>query len=377
MKEEILVIGQLPPPYHGSTAMTEMFCNSLSMIGYSVNIVNKTFSKKMQDVERISIKKILIVPFIAGKILIKLIVKRPSTCFYLPSVKPPSLYVDWLFLGILHLFKSDIILYLHGKGYERIYRKEIKISQWLMEKIFSKCSGAFVLGNLLKDDFKRFIPVENMAVLPNCTTDSKYIKKYIESVDNKKIIKILFLSNLVITKGPMEFLKLAKQISKIDDNVKFFLAGSMSTETDLITNIKKFVIDNKLKHTVKILGGVYGEIKEKLFMESDIFIFPTYYDLETFGLVNIEAMRAGLPVISTNEGSIPEVVIDGLNGFIVDLKDPKALYKKTKNLIKDENLRIKMGKSSRAIFQERFTLSAYRQNLIKALCILKNRKVNY
>ena len=63
--------------------------------------------------------------------------------------------------------------------------------------------------------------------------------------------------------------------------------------------------------------------------------------------MNLEAMRAGLPVVSSNEGSIPEVVIDGINGYIVDPQNVEQLSDRVLKLVNDEELRIKMGKAGR------------------------------
>ncbi len=64
---------------------------------------------------------------------------------------------------------------------------------------------------------------------------------------------------------------------------------------------------NKLKANVEFLGGIYGNQKEALFQKSDIFVFPSHYPFEAFGLVNLEAMQVGIPVITTDIGALPEI----------------------------------------------------------------------
>ena len=72
-------------------------------------------------------------------------------------------------------------------------------------------------------------------------------------------------------------------------------------------------------------AGIHGKEKENLMVLSDIFVFPSYYERETFGIVNIEAMSWGLPVITSNEGAISEIVQDGITGFIVNPKSPEEI----------------------------------------------------
>ena len=64
------------------------------------------------------------------------------------------------------------------------------------------------------------------------------------------------------------------------------------------------------------MGRKYGEEKERLFRESDIFVFPTYYDIECFPLVLLEAMQYGLPCVNTDEGGIRDIVVND-SGFTV------------------------------------------------------------
>ena len=104
--------------------------------------------------------------------------------------------------------------------------------------------------------------------------------------------------------------------------------------------------------------------KIKFFRTSDIFVFPTYYERETFGIVNIEAMSWGLPVISSTEGAIPEIVQDGVTGFIVNPKSPEEIADKIMILINNSDLRIKMGMKGREVYKSKYTPESYATILI-------------
>ena len=115
-----------------------------------------------------------------------------------------------------------------------------------------------------------------------------------------------------------------------------------------LSEINEFIHNENLKDFITLTGSIYGKKKETLFTENDIFVFPTHDD--AFPLVILEAMRAGLPIVSSDEGSIPEVVIDGVSGFIIDPKDIDMLTDRVLKLIKDPRLRIKMGNAGREIY---------------------------
>ena len=365
MKHKLLIVGQLPPPVHGSNLMTELFYNSVKKIGYEVLIMQKTFSKRQEDVGSLSVLKILKVPIIITKLIYYLFKYKPDLCFYFISVKPPSFYLDAFFLLLIRLFGVKYVLYIHGKGLLDLdYRLGWAIGL-IVRKTISPSLGALVLGERLKLDVNKFIPNEHLFVLPNAITDVDREKLKI-SRHSQGAIKILFLSNLKPSKGPMEFLKMAKMIVDKREGVKFILAGPQRSKL-FQKKVEVYIRQEGLRDYIEMPGAIYGSEKEKLFRESDIFVFPTFYEHEAFPLVNIEAMRAGLPVVTSNEGSISEMIIDGLNGYIVDPKNVEQLTDRVLKLIEDPGLRSKMGKAGRSIYENSFTINAYEKKLEQGL----------
>jgi len=106
---------------------------------------------------------------------------------------------------------------------------------------------------------------------------------------------------------------------------------------------------------VRFEGTVYGEEKMRLLGSSDIFVFPTYYPFEGHPWVIVEAMAFGLPIISTDQGAIRESVIDGVNGFIIEKSNPTQIAEKIKILVQNAELRMKMGRESRLLYETHFT----------------------
>lgn len=92
-------------------------------------------------------------------------------------------------------------------------------------------------------------------------------------------------------------------------------------------------------------GKKYGEEKERIFSESDIFVFPTYYGNQSFPLVLLEAMQHGLPCVNTDEGGIMDIVIDGGTGYICPKRDSFSNADALFILLENSALRLKMAKS--------------------------------
>jgi glycosyltransferase involved in cell wall biosynthesis len=122
-----------------------------------------------------------------------------------------------------------------------------------------------------------------------------------------------------------------------------------------------------LQAFVEYQGKKYDKEKELAFLESDIFVLPTYYPCECFPLVNIEAMQYALPVISTREGGIPDVVVDGVNGFLIPNQNASTLAEKLEILIANSALRNAMGLAGKQLYEEKFTLQIFEHRLVEIL----------
>jgi glycosyltransferase involved in cell wall biosynthesis len=360
---EILIIGQLPPPVHGSNVMTELFMSSLRKQGYDAYIVEKTFSKRPDQVGKISILKFFKIPILIFRLIILLFKKPPDLCFFFISLGITSFLVDALLLIILRLFNVEYVLYIHGVGFEKLCANSGNIVNLMVRKTLSDALGALVLGDRLKPDIRRHIADERIFVLPNAIpsigTDGS-----IPLECAGKPIRILYLSNLRPEKGTMEFLLMSKQVVKEFPGVRFILAGP-STSERYSQEICAFIEREKLQDYFEIPGGIYGAEKDKFFKESDIFVFPSHN--EAFPLVIMEAMQWSLPVVVSTVGSIPEMVIDGSTGYLVDYTDVAQLTDRVLRLVKDRDLRIRMGNSGKERFEEFYSIPIYEKRLSTAV----------
>ena len=110
-------------------------------------------------------------------------------------------------------------------------------------------------------------------------------------------------------------------------------------------------------------GEIDGEKKLDAFRKSDIFVLPSY--IENSPISIIEAMRAGLPVISTTVGAIPEIILDNENGFIGAPGDTKKFTEKILLLAKNVHLRNSMAHKNLQIALNKIDPQSYSINLMK------------
>ncbi|HNS35466.1 MAG TPA: glycosyltransferase family 4 protein [Mesotoga sp.] len=355
--------------------MTELFVQSLRNLGHTVILVEKILSLHLDEVGKISVAKFFRIFAVALNLGRQILAGKPRLCFYFITATPIAFCIDAFFLLLIRALGIDYVLYFHGRGISELGTNSGILLRLIVNKTLSRAFGGIVLGEALKADINRFIPDEQILVLHNAIPDID-VQKYSTKPNSSGCIRILFLSNLVATKGPMEFVRMAAKIVQVCKNVRFTLAGRVISEA-FFKSIQEYIQNNHLANFFEIPGPLYGKEKEKSFRENDIFVFPTYYERECSPLVNIEAMQWGLPVISSPIGVIPEVVKNGVNGFIVDPKNLEELADKVLQLIKDNNLRKTMGESSRKLYENCHTISAYEAKLAQAVNFFNQSKTQH
>lgn len=116
--------------------------------------------------------------------------------------------------------------------------------------------------------------------------------------------------------------------------------------------LTNFIKEKELDNHFSIFG--FSKEVEKFFSIIDIFVLTT--KKESFGLVLLEAMAMNKPVIASNRGGPPEIIDDGVNGFLFDPENIEELVAQLAKLISDEELRISMGEKSIEIVKNKFDL---------------------
>lgn len=112
-------------------------------------------------------------------------------------------------------------------------------------------------------------------------------------------------------------------------------------------------------------GRQYGEDKERLLQQADVFVHPTLNDC--FPLVLLEAMQHGLPIISTPVGAIPDMVEEGVNGILVEPGDAIGLAEVMQGMIESLQEAERMGQEAQERFLSQYTVEQFEENLINLL----------
>lgn len=356
MKPKILFILHLPPPIHGAAMMGKYIQESeLVNSSFDCFCINLATAGSLSDIGHVSLEKLL--KYLLLLRYISHVVKeiRPELVYITPNAGGKAFFKDFIVVQMLKSMGCKIIAHYHNKGVSAYQSKWIY--NFLYKRFFSNLKVILLAENLYKD-IAKYVKREDVYICPNGIPSS--CKEEMEARRNNVIPHLLFLSNLLISKGVIVLLDALKILKEKEYT---FVCQFIGGETAEINAVQFFEEVNKreLSDLVTYVGRKVREEKEAFFRQADIFVFPTYY--ETFGLVNLEAMEYKLPVISTNEGGIPDIVKDGENGLICEKQNPVSLADCIAKLLDDEELRVKMGSAGHEKFCREFTLDKFENRM--------------
>jgi len=363
LKPKVLFILHLPPPVHGA-AMMGKFIEESTVINSSFNAdyINLSASNDIREVGKGGISKIFSTLTIMARVLKALLSKRYELCYMTLTAKGYGYYKDLMVVAILKIFRKKIIYHFHNKG---VATQEQNTIDNLLYRFTFKATKSILLSSLLYPDISRYVNREDVFFcangIPELETDAAIKKRY----NSLNTCNLLFLSNMVAEKGVLVLLNACKLLKENGTLFECHFVGAWADVSEDTFN--QYVSKNNLSDCIFTHGKKYDQDKLKFYRSADIFVFPTFYHNECFPLVLLEAMQFGLPLISTNEGGIADIISDGETGFIVAQNNSAELSDKLEYLIKNPELRLKMGVAGRKRFEKKFTLGHFENHLSEIL----------
>jgi glycosyltransferase involved in cell wall biosynthesis len=351
---KILLVGPLLPPIHGQSLAFTRFYESIvsdEKLCISTNMEHKsTFMKFIGTFKiffmifyRITFYKIDIIYFTCSR-------------SFLGSLK------DILLINLATLNNIKLVNHLHGSDfYDFLYSSPSWYKKILFNS-YAKVDTSIVLLDSMKKEFKDFKNMK-IEVVPNFY-DNELNEIINEKQKNK--INLLYLSNIIKSKGVFELIDAFEVLCKKYDIITLYIAGGfMADEYMSIEEVKQAFYDKiKGNDKIKYMGKVFGKEKVKLLQQSDIFLLPSYYKSEAFPISIIEAMRCENAIVTTSYKYLPEIV-HTQNGILVEIKSVSALVSGITRLLEDTKLLAQIQLFNKKEAQEKYSLDKYIDRLNK------------
>jgi glycosyltransferase involved in cell wall biosynthesis len=369
---KILFILHYPPPVHGSAVVGAIIKNSAVIRNrFDCRFVNLSLSESIDEIDKKSPGKV----FRYFKILLKtfnfLIFFRPDLCYITPSSKGPGFYKDSVVILLVKLLCRKVVYHFHNKG---VIHRQDKFFDDRLYRIVFRNAAVILLSDLLYSDVKKYVSPKKVFYcsngIPPLESHSGLSCSDNDIAHTNGSVKVLFLSNLIRTKGVITLIEACKILKSRKLNFRCIITGDNG---DLSKNhLQEIVNLEGLSGYISITGAIYGEEKNHLISSSDIMVHPTQNDC--LPLVLLEAMQHSLPIVTTFEGAIPDIIEDNISGFLVAKKNPAELAVRLEQLILNVDLRERMGRAGFNRYERMFTQNIFEDNLVAILEKIINRE---
>lgn len=367
-KKKVLVVGCTPPPYHGQAMMIKNLASG-DFEELKLYLVRMSFSSAMDEVGKFNFYKVIHMFEIVAKSFYYRIRYGIKTFYYSPggSTRAPILR-DIFILFFLRIFFKKSVFHFHSAG-TALLVKALPIPFKAMAKYVYQAPdvGIYLSSKNLDHDY---LKIPNVAIVPNGLEDEAINYLPINRQTNKAV-SILFVGIIKESKGVLILLEAIKLLKERGHSFTCKFMGAYDSE-EFKKTVNDFCQKHSLNTVAEFVGVKQGGEKWNFFREADLLCFPSFYQSESFGNVLVEAMMFELPVIATVWRGIPDIVNDNVTGLLVPTQDAFALADSIQKLIDDPSLRIRMGKSGRIKYLQKFSQPVFLRamgNLLKAIAV--------
>jgi len=373
MKIAIIVYKFLPEKIGGTEVATYYTAKYLSELGHEIHVITTSLDHKNSnnDDETFIIHR---VPTLGAEpvnaILFQMLVVKKIV-----SIKPDIIHVQNIALGlsawvVKKYFKTPYLVY--GRGSD-VY------GSWPLKKIISKvvlrtADAVVALSENMRREIKN-IEQRDVIIIPNGIELGRFqyeskdsIRKTLKFNDEDKII--IFVGNLRKVKGVEYLIESMKEITEKEKNAKLIILGDGEERSDLEELVSTLFMDKY----IKFLGRISNESIPKYMMASDLFVLPSVS--ESFGIVNLEAMASGLPIVATKVGGVPEIIKENINGLLVEPRNSIDLSLKIIKLLHNQPLAKKISNNNKSYVKNFSWVSVILKLNNVYIDIINNYKLN-
>lgn len=215
--------------------------------------------------------------------------------------------------------KIKVLWYAHSNAFDLCdgrRKKGLALRKWIYRTTFYRADGAIAISNSVKDSLVRYLglPEERVTVIYNGVILKRFSQKRADG--DSKTLRLIYVGRLIEEKGVQTILKALSLLP--EGNYRFTVVGDGAFRESLQALAGKLGIAEKVEFL-----GTRTDVPE-LLAQTDVFMHLPDWE-EGFGIAVVEAMASGLICVCGDRGALPEIVEDGVSGFIVHNNDPERL----------------------------------------------------
>jgi glycosyltransferase involved in cell wall biosynthesis len=347
-RPRLLIVGPvLTPPLGGVQHIIDMQLHSSLAREFELHVVDTSKRHLRWAVENPTWETPLNFVRHFSRLVRQLIRVRPDVALVHAS-SSLSFLRDWVFMVTARLAGAKVICHYHGTVHARFPSGETRSGRAIGRLLMSAAQRVIVLGPTYQQEMGRAWKRDDLAWAPN-TADVALFRNMSAYTPAPWLARrdraVLFVGRLSAHKGVYDLFDAIPRVIERHPDARFVLVGV--AESDAMEPVIRAEAERRgITPRVTFLGTLEGHEKAAAFVTSQMIVVPSW--TEASPLVIPEAMAAGLPVIATAVGAIPDFVKDGEDGFLIAPKDPRMLADRICRLLDDEGLRRRISERVRA-----------------------------
>lgn len=250
-----------------------------------------------------------------------------------------------------------------------IIEKPVFVHQFFLWIIAKYCDKVITVSNAVKVNWQQKNTINKITVIYNGFNYSSFYKNETSLRNELKIatdaIVIGTIGRISNWKGQDYFLKIAGEINRKTNNVKFIIVGDTFLGNEhLFSKFKKIIKQENIQNNVFFLG--FREDVSNILHSFDIFVLPSILP-DPLPTVVLEAMAASKPVVATNQGGSVEMILKNETGIFIPINNAKKAAGLIDELIINKSLRTQMGKAGCKRVEDFFSQQKFRKELINVI----------
>ena len=235
------------------------------------------------------------------------------------SLNPRAYWRDIAYLFVAKLLRARVVCQIHGGKLPQQFFAGRALLTGFLRWTLSLPDLVVVLAKVELDSYSDFVPEQDVVLLPNGIDCRPFNAVPTVRSHPEQPLRLVYVGRIAREKGLYETLQGLRLAHELGVDARLTIAGGGPEEPRL----RRYAQALGIAARVVFAGPVFGDDKVKLMSGADVMVLPSYSEGLPYAL--LEGMAAGIPIIATPVGAIPDVMAHGTHGFIVPPRDGKSI----------------------------------------------------
>jgi glycosyltransferase involved in cell wall biosynthesis len=286
-------------------------------------------------------------PFQLAAVIIRY---RPRIVHINTSMDRKAFWRDLTYLIVARILGCRVVNQFHsGSAPQTLFANPLLCI--VLKRYLLASHEVAVLSSQAQRSYKAFDAHIAVDLVPNAIDTAGLLEVERKPRATGAPLKMVYLGRIIRSKGLFDSLQALKLLKESGQEFSLKVAGSGPDEAATRSLIDSLGLANE----VVLLGPVFGEAKNQLWLASDVQLFPTYHD-EGLPYSILESLAAGCVPVTCSVGAIPDVMQDGVHGIFVPAHDAGAITAAIRRLTSDEEELLRMSRAGRQRIAEQYTV---------------------